>query len=380
MTLVMPSHTMERGYAPWVRTRSKSRFSDAHDARVMETACAAWCTTRCPIPVASGGKLLGMVSGDPTTAIARFVPAQYLSTTNLYDDYDQAIQKNTVGLKQFNWHWSKHKGGGVAGNWYDTWSTYGRGQAGAYGGTARTAKQFGKTTVGSMFHGPDVSPSLKFLKRTTGFNSEPGNRLEVSFLYDRVLSYETCSMTNGNQTMTNALAAQRWIGTGERGLQIFPTCDAVHNATTADLSQVRYTNEQGTTLQQVAGLPIAKIVSIAAPTTSQPARMILQGATTTTTPASPFLELAAGDLGARLINDYSFTAAPTGTNCFALVWPYLMVVEMVYTGQSYDHELVSGVEALGAPRIYDDACLAVAVLQRSSIAGMLEGWVETGWQ
>lgn len=367
--------------APVVRTRSKSRYSDIQDARAIEAAAQAWCTTDCPIPLMSNGKLLGMIGGNSRTAVATFVPAWKLSTDFLYDDYDAAVQKCSMGLKTFTWHGFKLKGAGIASNWYDCWPTYGTNGPGAYGGTARTAKQFTKTTTGSMFHGPDVSTSLKFLKRFSSFLASSGNQIAVTFLYDRVLAYESCSMTNGNQTMDNTLTAQRFAANGERGLQIWPTADAVHNATAADLTQVRYTNQAGTALQSVPTTPtLAKIVSIAAPTTAQPARMIVQGPATTQNPTSPFLALAAGDLGAQLINDYSFSAAPTGTNCFALVWPYVLNADHILNGQTSDTELLSGVEALAAHRIYDDACISVGVYSRTATNSMLDIWAEVGWQ
>lgn len=366
--------------APAVHARRKSRRGELEDARAVRRAAYLWQETDAPIMVESRGRLLGVLRGDSRTHVASFVPIARCGADNLYDNYDAALVAASEG-KHFTFHWYKYKGAGVFGNWYDMWPCIGNPAAGAYGGTARTAKQFSRTTTGAMCTGPQVSPLLKFMKRSAGFNTESGNRIEANLLYDRVLAYETCSMTAGNQVMDNTLTAQRFVGgAGDpRGLQIMGTADTVHNATAANLTQLRFTDSAGNTLQSVPTTPtLAKIVSIAAPTTTQPARVLIQSASTRSD--SPFLPLGDGKLGARLINDYTWSAAPTGTTCFALVYPYALNTDTMQIGHNYDYDYLSGVEALAKYQVFDDACLNVMVWQNSAAIGSVDGNIEFGWQ
>lgn len=364
--------------APAVHARRKSRHGDLDDARAVRRAAYLWQETDAPVLVTSGGRTLGVMRGSSVTHVASFVPISRCGADNLYDTYDDALTAASAG-KHFTFHWYKYKAAGVAGNWYDLWPCIGKPAAGAYGGTARAAKQFARTTTGAMCVGPTVSPSLRFLKRSSGFNSESGNRIEAHLLYDRVLSYETCSMTAGNQVMDNTLTAQRFIGASDRGLQIMGTADTVHNATAANLTQLRFTDNAGNTLQSVPTTPtLTKIPSIAAPTTLQPARVLIQSASTRSD--SPFIPLGGDKLGARLINDYTWSAAPTGSCCFALVHPYALHTDMLQVGHNYDYEYLSGVEGLTKHIVHDDACLNMMVWQNSAAIGSTDGWLEFGWQ
>jgi hypothetical protein len=353
----------------------KRSYNGPHeDDRAIAEALALVAGCDITMLAARRNKLLGVVMGrrDNTST---FVPWHRCGANTLYDSYDMALKANTAD-KQFCRPFFK-RSTMTSGCWFDQWSADGDPAAGAYGGTARTAKQFTQASLGAMRIGPAMSPRTKYLRR---YSRMTYNRNGASFLYDRVLTYETCTMSNGNQTMTNTLTAQRFAANGDRGLQIMITGDAVHNATATNMSQLRYTNQAGTTLQSVPTTPtLSVITSLPAPVATAGARGLFQQPGASTRNELPFLRLAAGDLGAQLINDYSFTAAPTGTNCFALIFPYVLQVGHAVQLASSDEEFVMGIEALGNLQVYDTACMSSMAIFQTVTTSNDFGWSEIAW-
>lgn len=355
---------------------SKSRYSDIRDQESIKTACYAWRAVNVPIPIIRGdGKCLGWVIGDKYTHRSKYIPPFDLSTP--FSDYDTLVATLSKQSKFLLFVWSKQANTTVAQNWYDFWPVGGTPGVGSYGGTARTAKQFSNTTAGAMWAGGVVTPSVKYLSRFSAFNTAGASKMAM--LYDRVLTYETCTFTAGNQTMTNTLTAQRYVTSNvDPGLQMCMTADTVGNATAANLSQLRYSNQAGTTLQLMPTSPaVAKIVSPAAPTTVLPARVIAPGSATRTD--TPFLPLANNDTGVQLVNDYTWSAAPTGTFCLGLVFPLALLPDL-NPGVSADCEYISGVQgASRLTRVYDDACLSVMMWSANTNLCTMSGDLEIVW-
>lgn len=358
-----------------MRTRAKSRHSEGDEARAIALGVRAVGAWRGTIPFIWGARYLGDIVGDPDRSRTLWIPRH--AATRPYSGEDDALNAATSG-KAWRWTWQKPLSASVViDNWYDLWPTDGNPQKGDFSGTARTARPITNSTTGAMYHGGNVSPSIKTLVRASAFVSTSStNRALV--VEDRVLAYDACTMSAGSQNMTNTLPATRYINTGDPGLQIGCWADTVHNATAANLVALKYTDNAGNAAVDIQYTPtLNKIVSIAAPTALLGARAVIQSPTLTTKNGLPFLDNA-GRGGARKIESYQWSAAPTGTTCFTLSFPLFLTVDIQTSNAAMDAEFLAGIEAT-AKRIYDDACLNVLVCPHIAASSMLYGELEALW-
>lgn len=370
--------------APAIRTRRKARCSEGDEARALIRAMRIWARTPVWIPVCFRGKILGEIRGSYDGSHTAFVPA--IEATGFpFKNYDDAINNNSLEQRWSTMWWKPNSTSLVIDNWYDAWGTDGSPQRGDWSGTAKTARQFTNLTAGAMYHGGPVSTKLKYVTRTSFMT--PEDSIHSLILYDRVLSYDACTMTAGTQTMTNTLAATRYISGGDPGLQLFIEADTVHSATAANLTGVSYTNNLGTAGQVInLSQTLAKIVSVAAPTITLAARSVIQAPGLSTqsilyvplSPSSTGPPLPA-DLGMRSIQSYTWSAAPTGTCSFVLQFPLMLFSDAVNTGQVSDYEFLMGTEAI-SKRIYDDACLSILyAVHTTAKPTIYQGWSEFSW-
>jgi hypothetical protein len=362
--------------APAIRTRLKARYSETDEAVMLKHAMYAWRDTPIWIPVVYGRRCLGLVKGDPQRSRTLYQPYDFSSGTP-YQSYDDAIFKLTSG-KHWAQYWSKPAASQVIDSWYDLWGTGGNPQAGNWSGTAKTARQFIGPMTGSIWTGGSVSPSRKYLTRASQFGTE--TTIQTSLLYDRVLSYDACTMTAGSQSMTNTLGPTRFVSAGDPGLQIFVEADAIHSSTTGNMTVLTYVDQSGNAGHTVVTTPtLSLVVSIAAPTATLGARNIFQTPGNTVASGNPYLNLQSGDQGVTSITNYTFSAAPTGTNSFVLQMPLALFPDRLVAGQASDYEFVSGLEAVNK-RIYDDAVLSWMIAARvTAQTGIYNGWMEFGW-
>ena len=355
--------------APLVRTRSKVRHHEPDVARALVKAMDLW-TLPIWMPVVFNGKLIG--------AVNRQADRCYYTTGQFpYSSYDVAVTNKSAG-KHWAQYWYKPVDSGSAiGNWYDLWGTVGNPQAGDWSGAALTARQFVGTTPGASYTGGVVGPAVKCLTRTSCFEAE--GALRTLLLYDRVLSYDKCTMSTSSLSMVNTLAATRYISAGDPGLQIFVEADTVHSAVAADLTVLTYTNSAGVASKTVLTTPtLSKILSIAAPTTTLGARSVIQ-APGITTKSVQYLPLAVADLGVRSIQNFTWSAAPTGTCAFVLQFPLAIFVDGVTNTECSDVEMLFGFDAI-AKQVYDDACLSWMYYgNQTATPSPLHMWTEFGW-
>ena len=346
---------IESRRAPFVLGVRKAEWQAEADIR---GALEAARTTPNVMPVFSGGKRVGHVCGSPNGfGGVAFRPADgwsryYDCTITTYNDVINAINNGRKSAFQ----WAKNNSTAVtANNWYDMWPVAGNPQVGAYTGAAYTARQFDDTTQGAILHGGNVSTYVKGL--TTGsWTSTVSTPTLV--LYDRVLTYEACSFNAAvNQAMTNGVAAQRYIGTGEPGLHLMVTSQTVFNATVTAWTQLQYTDNGGTTLQSIPTTNFVNfIVSSAAPTATLGARVVTPVASGAGVPVGPYVTLATGDTGMRLVDNFTTSAANTGTFCMVLMHPLATVpLQAAGIGMLTDHVVQLG----SMPIVKDGACLAI---------------------
>lgn len=369
---------LEARQAPAIRARRKAHRSEADDACAIALAAWMWARVPVPIPVFDGARYLGIVGGDPRGE-ATFAPA--LHAMPIPETYDQHMIVNAA-RQQHTFSWWKRSGGGVAGNWYSMWPSTGDPGAGAYGGTARVGKRPTRTTAGAMRAGVSIGSLDKHLRRTPTMFSSASISGRGFVIVDRAWAADSCSMSASSQNMDNTIAANRYVGSAsERGLQIFGVADAVHNATASNLTAMGYTNVAGTGSRLVSTSPaLAKIVSLAAPTSDNGARQLFQsqGASTRGAP-SPFLNLQAGDHGVQTIDNFQWSAAPTGTCCWELVQPIAIQLDMIFANIMCDYEWLFGHEAMRKLKIYSDACLYPIAWVGGAVDGIMQGTVSVGW-
>lgn len=337
-----------------------------------------------PMPVIHRNRCVAHVMGSPWWAPDPSIvywrrPAPGEKLWLGYATYDDVISELSTAGKRYTCNWNKtHTTAPVAGNYSDMWPCGGAPTAGTYPGAAHTAVQKDQTSTGAIWHDGDKSPDTKHL--LYGYNIGTAGAPPPSlFLYDRVLCYEACAYNaNSNQVLTNVAAAQRYIGAGEGGLKGMATVQTVNGATANNWTQLRYTDQDGNTLQVMPQTPVpAAIVSGAAPTATLGARVIFPATTAATLPWGPFIPMATGDGGMHLINDYTTSAANTGTFTLTLMRPLAVFPGAPLAGIANDFDLVQRVA--GLERIRDGACLAFYAFTPAATAFTGGAQFDVGW-
>lgn len=286
-----------------------------------------------------------------------------------FASYDDLISEMTAGKKWTAVFAKGHTSAPVANTWVDLWTVSGLPTGGSFGGTARTAKQFDDTSTGALIHGGNVTPDTKHLisEQVVSSGGTP-----TMWLCDRVLSYESCAFTAAtNQLMTNTLTAQRYVSAGQSGLQCTVVADTATGATAANMTRLAYTDQGGTT-GQLMPTAVTKTItaSSAAPSTVLGARCVVPLG------VSPWIELAAGDTGMRAVEDFTTSAANTGTMAFVMLKP-LALMPTFAAGIPATMDLVAQVASL--ERVYDGACLSFMAFFPAATASTFTGRVDVAW-
>jgi hypothetical protein len=263
----------------------------------------------------------------------------------------------------------------VANNWYDLWPVGGSPSAGAYGGTALTAKLFTDATVGSLYNNGNVEPTFqKYLLMAT---SAATGGSPTFVLYDRVITWETCSFSASSQNFVNTLTAARYNGTGLPGLNVAVTGQTVTGATASQFSALTYTNQAGTAAQAMPTTRSVFVTTAAAtPTTTLGARLIAPIDTGGTVQWSQYLPMVQGDTGVRKLEAFTCSAANTGTLCFVGLRE-LMWIPMGTAGLPTQIDNVFQIG--GLDRIYDGACLSFMTYFPAATVTTLMGFMKSVW-
>lgn len=353
-----------------IGTTRKSRSAKLNDEAIIVRAVRAAAGIPLPLPVYSNdGRFLGTTCGlgynDPRVI---WYDKRYFG----YDSYDDIIAESTKNQKRYSILWGKNfNNSPTAESWADMWPLAGNPTVGAYSGTAATARQFTDSTQGSIQHGGHVSTDTKhILGGWISAQSEPW----VYMLYDRVLTYDNSPYNAGVQSMTNTLPALRYIAAGQPGLQIMLTVCTTTGGNAANLTVLTYVDNAGNTHT----MPVTNSVGIVASVTQGSAdtcAKVVAPNNQNSQCVSPFLPLAGGDLGVRSITNYT-TDANTGTLCFALIKPLaLLTVPSSNEPAMFDFVLQNP----NLERIYDGACLGLAVRALGTNASVVFGGLEFGW-
>lgn len=388
-------HPQVQGIAP------RSIYTSGEEARAWTRAREAARGNIRPVTVRFGRKLLGVVQGlDPFSSLTRSIPMRQgapwstveRALVDLRDERTELFQKlhGRMNAMPFNNEDAINESisGGkfsrtqfaktptanhVANNWFDGWTLAGNPGAGAITGTARTAVRFSDTSTGAITHRGNVSTDTKHVLSLLAIATA---NTPLLMFADRVIAYDQCSITNSNQTMTNTLTALRYQAAAP-GLLPCMVTNTVMSATATDLTQFRYTSDTGVALQSMpTASPVSLIVSSAAPTATLGARVCAPSTTASTLSWGYHLPLAAGDNGVRLVADYTWSVANTGTFTCVLMHPICELVLPVATIPAeidYIHQMAE------IERIYDGACLNLWYYTPSVNAYTVQGTLRYAW-
>ena len=354
----------------------KSLNSPSQVSRSIEAACHAAVGIDVPMPVFHDGRAVAIVRGNarsPVVDVYERTPKLWCAL-NSYADITDALAAERSRVTK----WQKNAtAAGVADNYYDLWAVDGDPTSGAYAGAALTAVQFSDTSTGAIMHGGNVSTSNKHLIRHEVLAS--ASTTPVVIIYDRVLTYEACTISASNQVMTNGLAAQRYIGSGEPGLKIMVTCQTALGATANAFTQLQYTDNSGNTLQSMPTTNnVNVIVSAAAPTTTRGARVVSPSLSGGTFSFGPFMPLATGDTGVRLIDNVTSSAGNTGTLAYVLCFPIALIPIINGTNPSLaTADQIMQTTSFG--QVKDGACLAPIMYMPTATGATYTGRIDTVW-
>jgi hypothetical protein len=354
----------------------KSRNSPSDISRSILKASEAAFGIDVPMPVFHEGRPVAVVRGyQGKPYVDAYIPEAYVPRWCAFNSYSDIKDAYAAGRTHVTRIIKSATTGGVANNYYDMWPVGGNPACGTYPGVALTSVQWNDDVASAIRHGGNVSTSKKHLIRFEGISSN--NAAQVIILYDRVLTYEACSITGGNQVFVNSLAAQRYISGGEPGLKIMITGQTLLGASATNYTQLQYTDNEGNTLQSMpVAFGVNVIVSAAAPTATLGARVVSPAVSGGTLTFGPFMPLATGDTGVRLLDNVTSSGANTGTLAYVLCYPIALIPLSANITTIADQ--VMQLTSLG--HIKDGACLSELVFFAGAATGATyTSQIDTVW-
>lgn len=268
-----------------------------------------------------------------------------------------------------NYKWRKTPSQATtAGIWFDLANASGMPPAKQWFDAAPlTATQVKQSTDKGIYHGPNVSPAQKHLRKTTVWCPTVTPLPMQMILCDYLLYYPTVDDSEtGLQTMDNTITLPRY--TDGVGVQMMAITTGAR--TGGQTFTVTYTNSDG-----VSGRTALVM--------TQNTSSVLGTVTTTVltptndTSACPFIPLQAGDRGVRSIESVQMNGIDSGFFTLILVKP---LAETVIRGIDAPVEIDYLIHKNEMPRIYDDAFLGYLCLPNGSVNGVaIEGQLKVIW-
>jgi len=253
----------------------------------------------------------------------------------------------------------------VSGLWFDTSMSPSMPPPQYYIGGITTATQLKQSTDGGIYHGANVSPSEKYLRRITTTASAATALPMNVILCDYLLFYPFIDEgTTDAQTMTNLVGLPRY--TDGKGVQVMAVL--TNAGTGGQQFFFTYTNSDG-----VAGR------------TSQTVRMntstavgnVIGSNTSVANASNPFIGLQLGDSGVRSIESVTMLGVDTGLFALVLVKP---LAQHCFREITVPYEKDYLVPTTDLVRIYDDAFLGMLCLPLGSLAAtVLQGDLKIIW-
>ena len=239
------------------------------------------------------------------------------------------------------------------GLWFDMSMSPGMPPPQYYIGAITTATQLKQSTDGGLYHGPNVSPSEKFLRRiTTQASAATALPMNV-ILCDYLLFYPFIDEgLTDEQFMTNVNALPRY--TDGKGVQMMAI--TTNAGTGGQQFFVNYTNSDG-----VSG----RISQTVTQNTATAIGTVMGSNRATINASNPFIGLQLGDSGVRSIESVTMLGVDTGLFALVLVKP---LVQTCFREITVPYEKDFMIPTSDLIRIYDDAFLSFVGLPLGTLA------------
>lgn len=253
----------------------------------------------------------------------------------------------------------------ITGLWFDTSMSPGMPAPQYYIGAITTATQLRQSTDGGLYHGANVSPSEKFLRRMTTMANAVTALPMNTILCDYLMFYPFIDEgTTDAQTMTNVATLPRY--TDGKGVQVMAI--QTNAGTGGQQFFFTYTNSEG-----VAGRT-SQIVTM---NTSTVVGNVIGSNTAIQNASNPFIGLQSGDDGVRYIEQVQMLGVDTGLFALVLVKP---LAQHCFREVTVPYEKDFLVPTTDLVRIYDDAFLGMICLPLGSLAAtVLRGDLKVIW-
>lgn len=253
----------------------------------------------------------------------------------------------------------------ITGLWFDTSMSPGMPPPQYYIGAITTATQLKQSTDGGLYHGPNVSPSEKYLRSITTMASAATALPMNTILCDYLLFYPFIDEgSTDEQFMTNVATLPRY--TDGKGVQVMAI--QTNAGTGGQQFFFNYTNSEG-----VSGR-ISQTVTM---NTSTVVGNVLGSNTATINASNPFIGLQLGDSGVRSIESVTMLGVDTGLFSLVLVKP---LAQHCFREVTVPYEKDFLVPTTDLVKIYDDAFLGMVCLPLGSLAAtVLRGDIKVIW-
>lgn len=253
----------------------------------------------------------------------------------------------------------------VSGAWFDISMSPGNPPAQYYIGAAYSATVLARSTDGGINHGPNVSPSTKYLRAATNMTATSTALPLPMMLCDYLLCYpfiDTSVVEEVAMVNTNVLTRY----TDGNGVQVMAVQT---NAGIGGQSFFfTYTNSNG-----VSGR-ISQTVKMS---TATGTGVLIASSLGTANIPGPFIGLQDGDSGVRSIESVTMLGGDVGLFALVLVKP-LIWTQIFETTAPYEKDVLVGGNEI--PRIYDDAFLNYIVRPNGALSSTaLLGDVKVIW-
>jgi hypothetical protein len=249
----------------------------------------------------------------------------------------------------------------AAGRWHESFTANGIPAAGSFSGTAGVATQMNRSTTGALDIGANVSTDLRSLLTMQLYTASTVITPAVVMLCDFLLYYPSCVVTGTATTLNNTATLPRY--TDGVGVRCIVATQTAHGAASPALT-LNY--------RDTGDADQAAPFAMTSPVNSAPISLLYAYN------ASPFVPMAAGDVGIKRINSYTLASGTTGTVAFVLVKP-LAVIPLLAANTASERDFLSQLPSL--PRIQDDACLGFITLIGGAMttSQSIQGVIGHGW-
>jgi hypothetical protein len=215
------------------------------------------------------------------------------------------------------------------------------------------AKAMSQSADGGIFHGANVSPSQKHLRKITAFTATATALPMSMWLMDYLLYYPSIDdSTTDPQVLDSTVALPRYSD----GKGVMVMAISVAGRTGGRQFFFTYTNSDG-----VAG----RTSQIVTENTSTAIGVVVTSATATQASGNPFIGLQSGDDGVRSIESVTMLGADVGLFALVLVKP---LATTLIRGVDAPVEIDFLIHKNELPRIYDDAFLSFICLPNGTLS------------